>query len=162
MYKHYSLLLIVIGLFNHIILAQPKTDSLLQAIISNTNYTILNKIINDPQTYRCQIIYTQINRDKHNHPTFHNYYFHYDSLLYFNPASTVKLPLALLALEKLNGMQVKNVTKYTPIQYDSSYLGQTTAYKDTTSENGLPSIAHYIKRAFLISENEPYNRMYQL
>lgn len=161
MYKHYSLLLIVIGLFNHIISAQPKTDSLLQAILSSSKDTILNKVIQHPQTYRCQIIYTQINRDKHNKPSFHNYYFHYDSLLYFNPASTVKLPLAFLALEKLHNLHVKGVNKFTTIQYDSSYTGQLPAYKDSSSETGLPSIAHYIKRAFLISENDPYNRLYQ-
>ncbi|MDB5193897.1 MAG: hypothetical protein JWQ96_3460, partial [Segetibacter sp.] len=32
---------------------------------------------------------------------------------------------------------------------------------DTSAANGLPSIAHFIKRALLISENDPYNRMYQ-
>jgi hypothetical protein len=34
-------------------------------------------------------------------------------------------------------------------------------YKDSTAAGGLASIAHFIKRAFLISENDPYNRMYQ-
>ncbi|MGZ5287678.1 MAG: serine hydrolase, partial [Flavisolibacter sp.] len=44
---------------------------------------------------------------------------------------------------------------------DSSYPGQSILLIDPTSANGLPSIAHIIKRAFLISENDPYNRMYQ-
>jgi hypothetical protein len=34
-------------------------------------------------------------------------------------------------------------------------------YADSSSKNKKPSIAHFIKRAFLISENDPYNRMYQ-
>jgi hypothetical protein len=34
-------------------------------------------------------------------------------------------------------------------------------YTDSSSKNKKPSIAHFIKRAFLISENDPYNRMYQ-
>jgi len=34
-------------------------------------------------------------------------------------------------------------------------------YTDSSSANKKPSIAHFIKRAFLISENDPYNRMYQ-
>jgi hypothetical protein len=34
-------------------------------------------------------------------------------------------------------------------------------YADSSSENKKPSIANFIKRAFLISENDPYNRMYQ-
>jgi hypothetical protein len=141
--------------------AQSKTDSFLVNILRNANHPAINKVINDPQTYRVQIIYTQINRDEHNKPSFKNYYFNFDPELYFNPASTVKMPLAFLSLEKLNKLKVKGVNKYTIIQFDSSYAGQRTMYKDSTSANGFPSIAHFIKRAFLISENDPYNRMYQ-
>lgn len=114
-----------------------------------------------PESYRLQIIYTQINRDKNNTPHFKNYYFHYDPQQYFNPASLVKMPLAFLALEKLNNLNKKGVNKNTTLFYDSSYSGQKALYKDSSSINGLPSIAHFIKRAFLISENDPYNRMYQ-
>ncbi|HEX8277501.1 MAG TPA: serine hydrolase, partial [Segetibacter sp.] len=141
--------------------AQPKTDSLLQSIFAVQTDPVFNSVISRPQTYRCQIIYTQINRDKRNHPTFKNYYYNYDPNLYFNPASMVKMPLAFLSLEKLNNLKVKGVNKYTTIQFDSSFEGQKAGYHDSTSSNGRPSIAHYIKRAFLISENDPYNRMYQ-
>ena len=34
-------------------------------------------------------------------------------------------------------------------------------YEDSTSENGLPSMAHFIKKVFLISDNVAYNRMYE-
>jgi hypothetical protein len=141
--------------------AQAKTDSLLSAILNSNNNPVLKQVLQNRDTYRCQVIYTQINRDGNNKPTFKNYYYNYDPKLYFNPASMVKLPLAFLSLEKLNKINVKGVNKYTAIQYDSSYPGQKSAYKDSTSANGLPSIAHYIKRAFLISENDPYNRFYQ-
>src|SRR5439155_4228879 len=105
--------------FNTNAFAQPKTDTLLQNILSANNSKELVQVLQHPQTYRLQIIYTQVNRDKHNVPMFKNYYYNYDPDLYFNPASTVKLPLALLALEKLNMMHVKGVNKYTSIQYDS-------------------------------------------
>jgi hypothetical protein len=141
--------------------SQPKTDTTLTRILSTNTHPILTQVLNDPQTYRCQIVYTRIDRDKNNTPSFTNYYFNYDPQLYFNPASMVKLPLALLALEKLNDLNVKGVNKYTTVQHDSSYERQTIAYNDTTAANRLPSIAHYIKRAFLISENDPYNRLYQ-
>jgi hypothetical protein len=111
--------------------------------------------------YRYQIIYTQINRDAHNNPSFINYYYHVDSLQYFNPASTVKLPLTLLSLEKINTLQKYGVTRETPLQIDSAYSQQTTLFKDSTSENGFPSIAHFIKKVFLISDNDAYSRMYE-
>ncbi len=121
----------------------------------------MQNVLRQKDTLRLQIIYTQINRDKNNVPSFKNYYFNEDSNLFFNPASTVKLPLALLSLEKLNDMHIKGVNKYTVIQYDSIHSWQVPMYKDSTSQSGLPSIAHFIKKAFLISDNDAYNRMYQ-
>ena len=32
---------------------------------------------------------------------------------------------------------------------------------DSTSPTGKPNLAHFIRRAFLVSENEPYSRMYE-
>jgi hypothetical protein len=34
-------------------------------------------------------------------------------------------------------------------------------YKDSTAETGLPSIAQFIRKALLISDNDAYNRMYE-
>jgi len=154
-------LTIVIFLFNASLLAQPRTDSFLTRILSINQNEIFQQVLHDPQTYRLQIIYTQINRDKHNKPSFKNYYFNYDPDLYFNPASTVKMPLAFLSLEKLNRMHSGGVTKYTAMQFDSTYEKQVKLYSDSTSENHLPSIAHFIKKALLVSDNDAYNRMYQ-
>src|SRR5690606_26957834 len=44
---------------------------------------------------------------------------------------------------------------------DSAYSGQTTVMEDSSSENGLPSVAHYIKKIFLVSDNDAYNRLYE-
>ncbi len=141
--------------------AQPKTDTLLHNILLRSDSELLKQIISQPDTFRLQIIYTQINRDANNAPSFKNYYFNFDNNLYFNPASTVKLPLALLALEKFNRIGRPGVTKYTAMQFDSSYAGQVKVLYDSTSENNLPSIAHYITKAFLVSDNDAYNRLYQ-
>ena len=121
----------------------------------------MQDILRNKDSFLVQIIYTRIDRDKNNTPSFRNYYFNTDTGLYFNPASTVKLPLALLSLEKLNRLNVKGVGKYTSLQIDSNYPWQTPVYHDSSSENGLPSIAHYIRKAFLVSDNDAYNRMYQ-
>jgi len=148
-------------LFGTGVFAQAKTDSLLKNILLANTHPVVQQVLASPQTYRLQIIYTQINRDKRNHPSFKNYYFNYDPNIYFNPASTVKLPLAFLSLEKIHKMNVPDVDKYTPMQFDSSYEKQEIEYKDSTSENQYPSIAQFIRKAFLISDNDAYNRMYQ-
>ncbi len=47
------------------------------------------------------------------------------------------------------------------MQFDSAYPRQVREYNDSTSQTGLPSIAQFIRKAFLISDNDAYNRMYQ-
>ncbi len=141
--------------------AQTKTDTwLLQLLHSNASPALLH-ILNNPDSFRYQLIYTQINRDKNNIPVFKHYRLHVDKNLYFNPASTVKMPLAFLALEKLNKLNRDGINKYTPMLTDSAYQGQTAVTADNTSENGQPSIAHYIKKIFLVSDNDAYNRLYE-
>jgi hypothetical protein len=118
-------------------------------------------ILKDRDTLEVQIIYTQINRDSLNQPHFRSFYFHVDSTKYFYPASTVKLPIALLALEKLNRLNINGLGKFTPMFNDSVYSGQISVKKDITSESGMPTIAHYIKKILVVSDNEASNRLYE-
>lgn len=155
---------LLIGIFSFLITSsfgQARTDALLANLFSKNQTAIFQEVIKHPETYRVQIIYTQINRNEANTPSFTNYYFHVDSTDYFNPASTVKLPLALLSLEKLNRLAKPNLTKFTSMQFDSAYSKQTKEWTDKTAQNGYPSIAHLIRKAFLVSENDPYSRMYE-
>lgn len=140
---------------------QAKHTLLLDTLFSKIQDPITKKVLASPATYKVQIIYTAINRDKQGNPHFIHYPLYADATNYFNPASMVKMPLAFLSLEKLNALKIKGVDKYTTMQFDSSYERQVAMYADSSAQNKKPSIAHFIKRAFLISENDPYNRMYQ-
>ncbi|HEU4552928.1 MAG TPA: serine hydrolase [Chitinophaga sp.] len=141
--------------------AQPKTDSLLEALIRKHASPLLQHILQYPDSFRYQLIYTQIDRDKHNRPHFKQYYFHVDADNYFNPASTVKLPVAVMAMEKLHALHKRGLNIYTPMLTDSAYPGQVMVHTDSTARNGLPSVAHYIKKIFLVSDNNAYNRLYE-
>jgi len=152
---------VIFLLFSLPAMAQSRSDKLLEHIFITEKDSLFRSVISHPDIYRYQIIYTQINRDKNNVPSFTNYYYNYDSLRYFNPASTVKMPLAFLSLEKLNQLKQSDVNMFTPMQFDSGYSRQTILYKDSTAENGLPSIAQFIRKAFLVSDNDAYNRMYE-
>ena len=140
---------------------QARTDAFLTKLFAKNNTSVFQDVIRHPESYRLQIIYTQINRDRNNVPSFKNYYFNVDSTNYFNPASTVKLPLALLSLQKINNLNNPKVTKFTTMQFDSAHSKQTKEWHDKTAETGYPSIAHLIRKAFLVSENDPYSRMYE-
>jgi hypothetical protein len=110
---------------------------------------------------RVQVIYTQIDRRKNNKPTFTNYYYNVLPGLYFYPASTVKLPIAILALQRLNELKIKGLDKNTTMITEADFSGQTPMYNDPSSEDGRPTVAHYIKRILLVSDNDAFNRLYE-
>lgn len=132
--------------------AQIPFDSIL------SQKPILKTVNSSLKKFRLQIIYTQITRDKNNSPSFKTYNYHVDSSNYFYCASLVKLPVSILALEKLNELGIdKTTTMFT----DSANACQHETTIDTTSKNGLPSIAQYIKRMALVSDNIAYGRVYE-
>jgi len=120
-------------------------------------------IINHAEPLEVQIIYTQINRDSINRPNFKSFYFNVDSTNYFYPASTVKLPQVLLALEKINELKAQGIKidKFTPIYHDSLYRGQESVKWDATAVDKLPTIAHYAKKILVVSDNDAFNRLYE-
>ena len=44
---------------------------------------------------------------------------------------------------------------------EAAYSGQTVVYNDPTSVDGRPTIAQYIKKIFLVSDNDAFNRLYE-
>lgn len=118
-------------------------------------------VLAHPQHNEIQILYTQINRDEQNLPRFKSYGYRLDAQRYFYPASTVKLPASVFALEKINRLNVAGLTKETPLKIDSIRAGQSAVTADSTAQNGLPSIAHYIKKILLTSDNDAFNRLFE-
>lgn len=133
-----------------------KNAHLLDSILNTT--PILRQVKVNKTGYRLQIIYTQITRDANNRPTFKDYTYNLDSNLYFYCASMVKLPISILALEKINELSGKGLTRSTPMLTDSARLCQTKMLKDTTSPNGFPNIEHHIRKMLLVSDNISFSR----
>lgn len=118
-------------------------------------------VLANPKKYEMQVMYTQINRDKNNVPDFKTYQYNIDKDRYFYPASLVKLPVTCLALEKLNQLKVKDLNKFTVFKVDSVRKSQTPLTEDTTAMHGKPFLAQMIKKAFVVSDNKAFNRLYE-
>ena len=125
-------------------------------------YPTLKKVLADTAKYQVQILYTQIDRNEHGNPLFTTHSFNLEDSRYFYPASTVKLPIALLALEWLEEQQLDGLNMETTMLTDSVRPSQLPAWSDSTAPNGLPSIGHYIKKILLVSDNDASNRLYEL
>lgn len=117
-------------------------------------------VLSNPEN-RVQIIYTQIDHRRNGRPRFTDHYFNVSDSSYFYPASTVKLPIAVLALQKLNELKIAGLDKNTMMITEADHSGQTEVYNDPTTPDGRPTIAHYIKKILLVSDNDAFNRLYE-
>jgi hypothetical protein len=135
-------------------------DSLLVTLMKQNpnNYASL---LADTAQYRIQILYTQINRDKNNIPHFKEYSYRLNPNEYFYPASTVKFPLSVLALEKLNNLKIAGLNKATTAIYDSVTARQETIYNNPYAIDGRQTIEQAIKEVLVVSDNNAANRLYE-
>lgn len=140
---------------------RSENDNLLSHILYNSNDTIINKVLSNKDKYEVQVLYTQISRNKDSTPVFQDYSFNTDPDQYFYPASTVKLPVAILALEKIRDLQSKGIriTPDTPFEILDE-KGTVMADTDTSHKENKLTVAHLIKKIFLVSDNNAYNYMY--
>lgn len=125
--------------------------------------SLIKNVLDSFDKYESQIIYTQIDRDKNNKPSFKSFDWNSKPNHYFYPASMVKMPVALLAAEKINELrnQKTPVHLFSPMKIRSGHTPQSSVEHDTTSITKLPSVGHYIKKIFVVSDNDAYNRLYE-
>jgi hypothetical protein len=120
-----------------------------------------DSLLKKNDVWQIKIIYTQVNRKAGNKPVLQNYYFNIDPKQYFYPASTVKMPVALLSLQRLHELKIPAFDENTTMITEAAYSRQDAVYNDPNSDDGRPTIANYIKRIFLVSDNDAYNRLYE-
>ena len=139
-----------------------KTDSFMRNLLQQYPQ-YFDSIITNRKALNVQIIYTQIDRGANGIPVLKNHYFNVDSSSYFYPASTVKFPISLLALQRLNELKASgvNIDKNTTMITGQAYSGQTAVLNDPTTIDGKPNIAQYIKKMMLVSDNDAFNRLYE-
>ena len=128
-----------------------------------THAADFDSILLRPDIYEVQIIYTEIQRDRSGRPRLREWRHNVDSTRYFYPASMVKMPLALLALEKINRLQKEYplLSKDAPYRLDSLRPWQQTYTEDPGAPGGKPTIAHDIRQIFVVSDNLAYNHLFE-
>ena len=117
-------------------------DGSLESLLAS-NPEHFGVILEDPAKHRVQIIYTQIDRDADNNPSFRSYEYRSNAEEYFYPASTVKLPAAVIALEKLRSIGVDRRAVMVVGEHESG-----------------KSVGRYVREVLLVSDNDAFNRLY--
>lgn len=110
-----------------------------------SKHPALKKVMDSLPSYEVQIIYTQIDSTATGFE-FTEHQFQANPKSYFYPASTVKFPMALLAAEY--------VATHPELTIDTPY---------SIKQDSVPhTIADDINKIFAVSDNEAYNRLYEL
>ncbi len=137
-----------------------KTDSMMVQLLKQYP-EYFDTILKNTKAWNVQFIYTQVDKGANGIPLLKNYYYNVNPANYFYPASTVKLPICLLALQKLNELKQQGIDKNSTMITEAKSDGQTPVYNDPTTPDGKPSIAQYIKKILLVSDNDAFNRLYE-
>ncbi|PWS33457.1 serine hydrolase [Pedobacter paludis] len=138
-----------------------KTDTVFLQKLMESKPELFQSVLNHPDKNQIQILYTQVDRDSKNVLHFKTFSYNLNPKHYFYPASTVKLAAVIFALEKVNRLKSTGLTAKSTMITDSTYKGQTKVLADTSAKSKLPSIAHYIKKILLTSDNDAFNRLFE-
>jgi len=130
-------------LFTLIFIENSYAQSI-RSILKNSESELINYVYNKQEKFEVQIILTELKKRK-NGFTIHKKKFNVDKKNYFYPASSIKLPIALLTIEKINENPNLNINSEFSIESDSII---TTFKKEITD-------------LFIISSNESYNRLFE-
>lgn len=140
--------------------AQTDTMTLKSRLLKGSE--VMRRVVSNPDVFKLQIILTQIDNPLSAAPTLKHYSFHLRPEEYFNPASTVKLPSAALALEKLDQLRPNGVTEETPMLME----GNGTSCRPSRREllpgsKEVLNLRNLILAALVVSEDEAYNALFE-
>ena len=121
---------------------------------SMKNDNFLTEILKNKEEYEIQIAYTEISRNKDGEPIFKDFEFQVDENKYFYPASTIKLPIVVLTLDKINELRSSgiDITLKSKILISSNHSKKNEIQLDT-----ITSFQNLIADVFLVSDNYSSN-----
>ena len=137
-----------------------RKNKVIHNILLQSEEPVIKKVISNLESHEIQILYTRILRDSEGQPSFERFEFQQDANQYFYPASTVKLPVAILSLQKIRKLQSKGIAITPESSMKIIFENGLIKTQDSTHPNNKLSIAHLIKKLFLVSDNEAYNYLF--
>ena len=124
-----------------------KNSSVFDTVLASKNDT-LRQVFDNAEAYELQLVFTEIKRDNDS-VVFEDFNFQVNDANYFYPASSVKFPTAIFALEKVKTLQQLgiDVNLFTP------YI--------VGDEKEHSTLANDILKVFAVSDNDAFNHLYE-
>ena len=141
MYKYFLVL------FSLLLLSCNSTNNPIELIIKKREPQ-LKSVYKNKENHNLQILYTKIVRDSSGAPAFIEYDYQVDNNFYFYPASTMKLPIVALTLQKIN--ELRNTGLNISVENKILLVNEEETIKETTFKD-------LIAQVFLVSDNSASN-----
>ena len=141
MYKYFLVL------FSLLLLSCNSTNNPIELIIKKREPQ-LKSVYKNKENHNLQILYTKIVRDSSGAPTFIENDYKVDNNFYFYPASTMKLPIVALTLQKIN--ELRNTGLNISVENKILLVNEEETIKETTFKD-------LIAQVFLVSDNSASN-----
>ncbi len=138
-----------------------KAPELLQTVLDSLAVKYPD-VIKSPEKYKLKLVFTQINRNK-TKVALETVSFREDQKEYLYPASIVKLPTALIALEELNEIRKKSsdASINNTIKFFQKKGCLPTMNQIKIGNRMYPTnLDVLIKMMLAVSDNDAYNRVY--
>jgi Beta-lactamase enzyme family len=140
------------------LLAQNRID--LQKLLA-TNQAELAPVATDIQEFRTRLIYSELDTNRHGKISFKTQSFGLKNDSYFYPASTIKLPVLLFALECLE--KYYPALSWTDTLEFEGISDRLPAVKHSAQNAGEAiTIENLVKLIGVVSDNDAYNRLFEI
>ena len=128
-----------------------KNDPLISAL-NEDEFT--RKFVKDKEKYEIQILYSEVSKNTLGQTEFTDFQFHLNDQKYFYPASTIKLPITVMALSKINELRAggSNISLKSKIK-----LSLINDRKEIIIKDSITSFQNLIADVFLVSDNSASN-----
>jgi hypothetical protein len=136
--------ILLIGIFLVISCEVEQNSNPLVHVLETSGESAIRSVMDELDRYEVQILFSQIRRTN-NGIHFIDHSFQLEDSVYFYPASTVKFPIAVLALEKVS--RNDNFTLNTRFYVEGDTLETT--------------VANEVIKIFAVSDNQANNRLFE-
>ena len=144
-----------------VVTLSAQNSALIDSIL-HTLPTYRQAIASNPDPFEIQVYYKPLSGPDAGN----TYRWNVDPSRYFYPASTVKLPAAILTLQWMSDQQIQGLSPSSVVLFGTNTSNKQLAGQpfDTsrTTVSWQPSLENFIHDAMVVSDNEAYNKLFDL
>jgi len=122
-------------------------------------------VLESPESFRLQVLIAEIVTNRYGYAEIRRHGYRVDAE-YFYPASSIKLCAAVSALQTIEQLQPASLRTNladVPMEIAPLFPGDAPQVGDTSNlRGGHISVAHEVRKLALVSDNQAFNRLYDL